>query len=52
MHSAHGVGYEEYMRHHSVRMRVEKSREMYYNSCRRMVAELDRLVHYNNRLKL
>ncbi|ETI69083.1 hypothetical protein BAVI_09996 [Neobacillus vireti LMG 21834] len=50
MHCAHGVGYEEYMRHHSVRMRVEKSREKDYNLCRRMVADLDRLVHYNNRL--
>lgn len=51
MHSAHGVGYEEYMRHHSVRMRVEKNRERDYIRCRRMVAELDLLVHYNNRLK-
>ena len=51
MHSAHGVGYEEYRRYHSVRMRVEKSREKDYNTCRRMVAELDQLVHYNNRLK-
>ncbi|MGZ4159312.1 MAG: hypothetical protein ACXVNF_00720 [Neobacillus sp.] len=49
MHSTHGLGYEEYRRHHSVRLRVEKRREKDYIKCRRMVADLDRLVHYNNR---
>lgn len=51
MRSAHGVGYEEYRKDHSVRMAVEKRRKRDYNKCRRMVAELDQLVHYNNRLK-
>jgi hypothetical protein len=51
MRSAHGVGYEDYRRHHSVRMRVEKRRKKDYIWCRLMVADLDRLVHYNNRLK-
>jgi hypothetical protein len=51
MRSAHGVGYEDYKRHHSVRMRVEKRREKNYIKCRRMVADLDKLLHYNNRLK-
>jgi hypothetical protein len=49
MHSTHGLGYEEYRRHHSVRLKVEKRREKDYIKCRRMVADLDRLVHYNNR---
>ncbi len=52
MRSAHGVGYEDYRRHHAVRMRVEKRRKMDYIRCRRMTADLDRLVHYNNRLKI
>lgn len=50
MRSAHGIGYEVYRRHHSVRMRVEKRREKDYSECRRMIADLDRLVHYNNNL--
>jgi hypothetical protein len=37
MHSTHGLGYEEYRRHHSVRLRVEKRREKDYIKCRRMV---------------
>ncbi|MEH7480220.1 hypothetical protein V7157_03735 [Neobacillus drentensis] len=51
MYSAHGVGYEDYRRHHTVRMRVEKRRKKDYINCLRMVADLDRLVHFNNRLK-
>jgi hypothetical protein len=51
LRSAHGVGYEEYRRHHSVRMKVEKRRKKDDRNCRRMVADLDRLVHFNNRLK-
>jgi hypothetical protein len=51
MRSAHGVGYEEYKRHHSVRMKVEKRRKKDDRNCRRMVADLERLVHFNNRLK-
>jgi hypothetical protein len=51
MRSAHGVCYEEYRRHHSVRIRVEKRRKKDTIKCCRMVAELDRLVHFNNRLK-
>jgi hypothetical protein len=51
MLSAHGVGYEDYRRHHSVRMKVEKRSKKDYINCRRMVADLDRLIHYNNRLK-
>jgi hypothetical protein len=50
MYNAHGVGYEEYKRHHKVRLRVEKRRQKDYMNCRKMVADLDRLVHYNNRL--
>jgi hypothetical protein len=52
LHSAHGIGYEVYSRNHTVRMRVEKRRKMDYIKCRRLVADLDRLVHYNNRLKI
>lgn len=51
MRSAHGVGYEDYKRHHSVRMRVETRRKKNYIKCCRLVADLDRLVHFNNRLK-
>ncbi|MDR6124011.1 hypothetical protein QFZ87_003608 [Bacillus sp. SLBN-46] len=52
MRSSHGVGYEDYRRHHSVRMKVEKRRKKDYLQCCRMVAELDRLIHFNNRLKI
>ena len=52
MRSSHGVGYEEYRRHHSVRMKVEKRRKKDYLQCCRMVAELGRLIHFNNRLKI
>jgi hypothetical protein len=48
MWRAHGVGYEEYKRHHSVRMRVEKRREKDFIKCRRMVTDLNSLVHNNN----
>ncbi len=48
---AHGVGHEDYRRHHSVRMRVEKRREKDYIKCRRIIGDLNRLVHFNNRLK-
>lgn len=52
LHSAHGIGYEVYSRHHTVRMKVEKRRKKDYLQCCRMVAELDRLIHFNNRLKI
>jgi hypothetical protein len=51
MRSAHGVGYEDYKRHHAVRMRVEQRRKKDYKTGCRMAAELDRLIHFNNRLK-
>ncbi|WP_335479605.1 hypothetical protein [Bacillus sp. JJ1764] len=48
MWRVHGVGYEEYKRNHLVRMRVEERREKDYIQCRRMVADLNSLVHSNN----
>lgn len=50
MWKAHGVGYEEYCRRHSVRMEVEKRREMNYIKCHQMVADLHRFVYFNNQL--
>lgn len=51
MLKAHGVGYEEYSRRLSVRIKVENRRKNDYRKCCRMTADFDRLAHYNNRLK-
>jgi hypothetical protein len=48
MQGAHGVGYEVYKRKHAVRMKVEKHRDQDYIKSRQMVANFDRLVHFNN----
>jgi hypothetical protein len=50
MWRAHGIGYEEYIRHHAVRIRVEERREKDNMKCRRMVADLDQLLYFNKQL--
>ncbi|KIL42653.1 hypothetical protein KP78_38760 [Jeotgalibacillus soli] len=47
MQSAHGVGYEIYMRKHDVRMEVEFKREKEYKKGRLLVADLDSKLHSN-----
>ncbi|WP_165902170.1 hypothetical protein [Melghiribacillus thermohalophilus] len=45
MHQSHGIGYEEYSRRLEKRLLVEKRRDQDYLKSRRIVAEVDRLVH-------
>lgn len=45
MHSAHGVGYEVYMRRHKVRMNVEARREQDYKETQHLVADLERKIY-------
>jgi len=48
MWRAHEIGYGEYCRHHSARMKVEKRREKDYNKGRQMAADFNRPIYFNN----
>ncbi len=41
MHSAHGVGYQEYNRNLDKRMEIEKARDEEYKRCNEMVKEFN-----------
>ncbi len=45
MHQAHGIGYADYCRKFTERLRVEKSREEEYRQGQMIVAQFDRRVH-------
>ncbi|MFC4403479.1 hypothetical protein [Gracilibacillus xinjiangensis] len=45
MQQAHGVGYAEYSRKLSERLKVEKERENDYEKSQRVVNDVERLLH-------
>jgi hypothetical protein len=45
MHMAHGIGYEEYCRKFTIRMKVERKREEEYLKSRLLVDEISRKIY-------
>lgn len=45
MQQSHGIGYAEYSQKLENRLAVERKRQREYEQSRRIVAEVDRIVH-------